>query len=1474
MSNSSPTLKQQSIEAHKAVNDCLEAESNGNTVHSFDPELSPEQKKAQAEQSSNRDLLGSRKGSQKADLSTSNSVNSSQSKSTEPTLDDDNTLENTPGSFKDKPQNGIPEWYNVGWTAFSALPNPGDESAIKQLSQELGPDAVAELYKGSRAQSATGNTDDLLGQIIGDKYYGKWFHNGAALGAAVVSTWLLTVFGFGLLSCLVVGAFLATYYQTSIRRTRRAVRDDIEREMMMTHLDTDSESVDWMNLFLARFWLIYEPVLSAQIVGTADAILVQNTPSYLDSIRLSSFTLGTKAPRIESIKTYPKTEPNVVCMDWKLSFTPNDILDLSPRDLQSKINPKIVLTIRVGKGMIGAGAPILLEDISFSALLRVKIKMFNEFPHIKTVEASFLEKPYFDYVLKPVGGETFGFDINNIPGLESFIKDQVHSTLGPMMYSPNVYTLDVAGMMAGTSDLDSANGVLALTIYSASHLKGSDMFGSLDPYITFHIGSADQPEVGHTPAHEDTSNPKWNETYYILLNNLHDTLFLQVMDRNSGRKDTEIGISSYDLKEIVDMDNISEGLNLSVLRSGKPVGDIKCDMRYFPVSRPEKQEDGKVIPPEESNSGILRFTVNECKQLTTSSKKSGFGLPLITAGGSDIDSYAIFNVNNKESMRTQVFKHSINPRWDKSVEVFVPDKTKLDLGVKIMNSRDFGDDDIIGQWSCSLTKLEDQIVKDKVDWWNLDNGAGKIHLSMQWKPVAMTGFSEGLGHGAYRSPVGVVRVELFGATDLKNVEALTGGKSDPYVRILSGMQIRGQTEYVEDSLDPEWNTAIYVPVHSAREDLLFEVMDWNDVQKDKSLGVYGFALKTIIKETKTNEGQTVYEAIGPVDSWVDLTGSDRRKGKGRLHFSASFFPTMALAKAAKSEEKEKTAETEESGSLDIIDQPEKDLHGEVIKYSKDGAKVDLLAYNSGVLSVTIYKASIPTREKVTADIILDSNDPQYRTAQVKGSDLAFNETGDAFVKEMDFSRLVVRIKKADDSKDDSCIGYWQDSVKDIVQKLQDRPVSSSESDKEDGVDYKLLNCSGGTVRLSFEYTPVVQFKLNPRDSLENQGNLSVTAIRATNLKGVDRSGTSDPYVVFTLDGTKVFKTQVYKKQLNPVFSKDEAFVLAVPARIGANLEAAVYDWDQFGKPTLISKAKIHFTDDVLESFAAKEVEVPLEDNSSLTVRLLWQPQILPRKRSNSNILTATSRMLTSVPGAGVHLAGNVVGTGLNVGTQLATGVVGTGLGAGGMVLGTGGKIVGDSVSALGNGIRGIGKFGKKDKTTPQNLSEYPVPPDPTTSNDGQDNSDVRTYRSSGFDSSMDNRSVRQKSIFDGHSGDNSISVKITIIAGRNLRPMGRENMADAYVRVRIGKRAVYKTRHISKTSNPEWNGSFTVNVSKDKSVLNFKVKDRHLFAHLDGGDVSLNMSEILVSPDEPFDQWVDLSPKDSGSLHIRIETTS
>ena len=224
----------------------------------------------------------------------------------------------------------------------------------------------------------------------------------------------LTRFHFGWGWLFIILAFCNTYYTTSLQRVRRRARDDIQRELVKTRLASEHESADWLNNFLDRFWLIYEPVLSTSIVSSVDQVLSTNTPAFLDSLRLAHFTLGTKAPRIDKVRTFPTTPDDVIMMDWAISFTPNDISEMTPKKVAIKQNPKIILEVRVGKAFATAALPILVEDITFSGLMRIRMKLMSNFPHVQILDFSFLEKPVIDYVLKPVGGETFGFDIANV----------------------------------------------------------------------------------------------------------------------------------------------------------------------------------------------------------------------------------------------------------------------------------------------------------------------------------------------------------------------------------------------------------------------------------------------------------------------------------------------------------------------------------------------------------------------------------------------------------------------------------------------------------------------------------------------------------------------------------------------------------------------------------------------------------------------------------------------------------------------------------------------------------------------------------------------------------------------------------------------------------------------------------------------------------------------------------------------------
>ena len=74
------------------------------------------------------------------------------------------------------------------------------------------------------------------------------------------------------------------------------------------------------------------------------------------------------------------------------------------------------------------------------------------------------------------------------------------------------------------------------------------------------------------------------------------------------------------------------------------------------------------------------------------------------------------------------------------------------------------------------------------------------------------------------------------------------------------------------------------------------------------------------------------------------------------------------------------------------------------------------------------------------------------------------------------------------------------------------------------------------------------------------GSLRVELVDGENIKGVDRNGKSDPYVVFNLNGERVFKSQVQKKTLTPKWN--EVFNMTVNSRVDDHLELELYDWNQ------------------------------------------------------------------------------------------------------------------------------------------------------------------------------------------------------------------------------------------------------------------------------------------------------------------------
>lgn len=71
---------------------------------------------------------------------------------------------------------------------------------------------------------------------------------------------------------------------------------------------------------------------------------------------------------------------------------------------------------------------------------------------------------------------------------------------------------------------------------------------------------------------------------------------------------------------------------------------------------------------------------------------------------------------------------------------------------------------------------------------------------------------------------------------------------------------------------------------------------------------------------------------------------------------------------------------------------------------------------------------------------------------------------------------------------------------------------------------------------------------------------------------------------------------------------------------------------------------------------------------------------------------------------------------------------------------------------------------------------------------------------------------------------NTGSLTITFIEARGLKAADRGGTSDPFVKLRIGKKDVYKTNHIKKTLTPIW---YVYNISSSDRILSYIIKSNH-----------------------------------------------
>ena len=96
-------------------------------------------------------------------------------------------------------------------------------------------------------------------------------------------------------------------------------------------------------------------------------------------------------------------------------------------------------------------------------------------------------------------------------------------------------------------------------------------------------------------------------------------------------------------------------------------------------------------------------------------------------------------------------------------------------------------------------------------------------------------------------------------------------------------------------LNPVWDQIIYTPVHSLKETLLLEVMDYQNLTKDRSLGTVELKVNELAQEKpKDADPRFSFESTGRKNKSEPIRLDRGNQYKGQLHYVAEFLPAFTL----------------------------------------------------------------------------------------------------------------------------------------------------------------------------------------------------------------------------------------------------------------------------------------------------------------------------------------------------------------------------------------------------------------------------------------------------------------------------------------------------------------------------------------------------------------------------------------------------
>lgn len=681
--------------------------------------------------------------------------------------------------------------------------------------------------------------------------------------AAMILAWAIGYYKMSVLALVGVIVVIIVVWIDQSKKLALITEQEIEMKLRRKKTVQVSETAEWVNLAINRWWMTCSDSVIGFMKDYIEPLLQEVVPVGIDSLELLDFDLANQTPFVKNIQIF---DPPVLASPGGEFISPSSTRAIIAANMDIGLlapDSKLTMKVRVGGRKFGYDTLVYIEGLHLSGSMQAIIHIDYEapFPHIACISATFVRKPDLWYSVRVYKG----LRITDIPLVKSWVHSFIMSIFQSLLVDPGRLEIDLMSSnpqsIADPHSSRRARGVLTIT-FSGNPTEHPSKYEN-DPrrWVTFRLG--EQKYQVQLP----TGRESWRATYSFLVYDLkEDMLLIKIKHR---RVMYTMVLASH-IVPLSSLDLLQEG--------GGEVEGTRCLYVHNTEANIGIDMEYSLLPPFSLNSPSSDPITKQVAGVLYIHVHSASGLSSGDADGLS-DPYCVVLTNKIKVLTTHYILDTLEPKWERGVEIFVQDFTRVSLTFVVYDwDGPLVGDDFLG--ACKLNLMIDEprilqrLIELEIDGSTNKKGRsfGHVTVSVIFRPVDSVARAELPGLATVSQPdtlvtssldstskrskkawkklqssSGIQPGENFGVLELSVKEGRDlvamdrNGYSDPYIIVKYGAHEVYRTPSINKTLNPKWNCQCTLSAPPPATSIVIECWDKDQFTNDDFMGSLAFS---------------------------------------------------------------------------------------------------------------------------------------------------------------------------------------------------------------------------------------------------------------------------------------------------------------------------------------------------------------------------------------------------------------------------------------------------------------------------------------------------------------------------------------------------------------------------------------------------------------------------------------------------------